>query len=777
MDGLEKKSVELMSDIIVYNKYARYRSDLKRRETFEEIIDRYVAAMLKKYCGEDVADSFKKSKSINVEKGSLAEQIVLNSKHLYDKKVLPSMRGLQFAGPALEKNESRIYNCYYHPIKDIASFSETMFLLLGGTGVGFSVRKHHVAQLPPITKPLKDKKFLVSDDIEGWADAIKVLLKSYLGVTKYKPRFDFSAIRERGEILVTSGGKAPGAGPLRVCLAKIESLLEAKEENSQLKPIEVHDIICFVADAVLAGGIRRAALISLFSPDDEEMMAAKAGNWWETNPQRGRANNSFVVNVNDIDKQEFDRLMQYVEDSGSGEPGVYFTQDDGEGGTNPCKPLDATILTPNGYITFKEALEMDELEVITPNGTVAKATKPFKTGEDRDVFEVFLSNGESILGTSNHRHQRSNGEWARIDELDIGDELQGASEKGLENWGVYFVRIMLRGTEDVYDITVHDTQSAFIDNGVVTHNCCEIYLRPYSFCNLCDINAGTIENQDDFNERAKVASFFGTLQAGFTDFHYLKSRTRRQTEEDYLVGVGLTGICNGNVLGLNLQEAARKAMLQNSITAAKIGIGEAARVTTVKPAGSTSSVLGVSSGIHAWHSKYYVRNFQCKVGDDMYNFFTEHHPELIKVMDQQPDSAVIGCPIKAPNGAITRENDDITQFLERVKRFNEEWVREGHRWGDNTNNVSATVSVRDDEWGFLKDWMWENKESFHGLSVLPYFGGTYKDAPFQECDEKEFLRRLKLMEEVDLTKIKEDVDNTDLTGELACAGGACDLEY
>jgi len=642
MDGLEKKSVELMSDIIVYNKYARYRSDLKRRETFEEIIDRYVAAMLKKYCGEDVADSFKKSKSINVEKGSLAEQIVLNSKHLYDKKVLPSMRGLQFAGPALEKNESRIYNCYYHPIKDIASFSETMFLLLGGTGVGFSVRKHHVAQLPPITKPLKDKKFLVSDDIEGWADAIKVLLKSYLGVTKYKPRFDFSAIRERGEILVTSGGKAPGAGPLRVCLAKIESLLEAKEENSQLKPIEVHDIICFVADAVLAGGIRRAALISLFSPDDEEMMAAKAGNWWETNPQRGRANNSFVVNVNDIDKQEFDRLMQYVEDSGSGEPGVYFTQDDGEGGTNPC---------------------------------------------------------------------------------------------------------------------------------------CEIYLRPYSFCNLCDINAGTIENQDDFNERAKVASFFGTLQAGFTDFHYLKSRTRRQTEEDYLVGVGLTGICNGNVLGLNLQEAARKAMLQNSITAAKIGIGEAARVTTVKPAGSTSSVLGVSSGIHAWHSKYYVRNFQCKVGDDMYNFFTEHHPELIKVMDQQPDSAVIGCPIKAPNGAITRENDDITQFLERVKRFNEEWVREGHRWGDNTNNVSATVSVRDDEWGFLKDWMWENKESFHGLSVLPYFGGTYKDAPFQECDEKEFLRRLKLMEEVDLTKIKEDVDNTDLTGELACAGGACDLEY
>lgn len=642
MNKLEEKSVELMSDLIVYNKYARYRSDLKRRETYSEIIDRYIASMLKKYCGEDVADAFKKSKSINVEKGSLAEQIVLNSKYLYDKKVLPSMRALQFSGPAIEKNESRVYNCYYHPIEGINEISETMFLLLGGTGVGFSVRKHHVEKLPAIKKPTKTKKFLVSDDIEGWADSIKVLMKSYLGVSKYKPRFDFTGIRERGEPLITAGGKAPGPGPLRVCLAKIESLLEVKDEGIQLEPIDVHDIICHIADAVLAGGIRRAALISLFSPDDEKMMTCKAGNWWETNPQRARSNNSFVVRKEDLSEAEFKELIKYIEDSNSGEPGVYFTSDDNNGGTNPCA---------------------------------------------------------------------------------------------------------------------------------------EIYLRPYQFCNLTEINGGTVEDQKDFNMRAKVASFFGTLQAGFTDFHYLKSRTKKQTEKDYLIGVGITGICNGNVLDLNLTEGAEVVKLQNEITANEIGIGPAARTTTVKPSGTTSSVLGVSSGIHAWHSEYYIRNIQCRVGDDLYKFFVDKHPELIKIMDRDPNSAVIGCPIQAPNSAIIRDDETLLQFLERVKKFNLEWVKPGHRVGDNTNNVSATAYIRDGEWDALADWMWDNKDTYHGISLFPFFGGTYKDAPFQSCTKEEFENRLKLMKEVDITQIVENEDNTDLSANLACAGGGCDLVY
>lgn len=551
------------------------------------------------------------------------------------------MRAIQFAGPAITKNEARIYNCSYMPMNDYRCFSELMFLLLGGTGAGYSVQYHHVEQLPEIQKPLKEAKYLVGDSIEGWADAVKQLMKSYFGITKIKPRFDFSDIREKGAQLVTAGGKAPGPEPLRVCLTKIEAMLNDLQNGTKLSPIQVHDICCHIADAVLAGGIRRAALISLFSFDDKEMATAKYGNWWELNPQRGRANNSAVILRNRVERNEFDNLWQMVVDSGSGEPGIYFTNDP-EYGTNPC---------------------------------------------------------------------------------------------------------------------------------------CEISLRPYTFCNLTEINAGNLESEEDFIERSRIAAFFGTLQAGFVDFHYLRTIWKKNTEKDSLIGVGITGIGNGQILDYDLTKGVNSAMVENTRVAKIIGINPAARVTTIKPAGTTSCVVGTSSGIHSWHAPTYKRNMQCKVNDDLYNFFTEHAPKLIKVMDYDPNSAVIGIPQKAPDTAILREDETALDLLERIKRFNLEWVKLGHRRGPNTNNVSATVSVKPEEWEKVGKWMWENRYTYNGLSVLPYDGGTYKDAPFIEIDEETYNELSKYIEEnpIDLTKIVEINDNTDLAGEIACGPGGCEV--
>ena len=614
------KSNQILSDLVVFNKYAKYVAGEERRETWEEIVDRYINMMKKKY-------------------PSLKEEIDANSKFLYDKKVLMSMRAAQFSGAAIEKSESRVYNCAYLPIDDYRAFSETMFLLLGGTGVGYSVQRDHVNQLPEIHKPKKKQKYLVSDSIEGWADSVRHLMSSYFGFRKTKPVFDFSDIRPKGARLVISGGKAPGHEPLKKCLFNLELMLDRKEDGERLSPIEVHDMICHIADAVLAGGIRRAALISLFSADDDEMIACKSGAWWENNSQRGRANNSAVLLRHRITKKFFVNLWKKIEESGSGEPGTYLSND--------------------------------------------------------------------------------------------------------KDWG--------------------------------TNPCCEIALRPFQFCNLTEINAGDVIDQLDLNERAYAASFFGTLQAGFTNFHYLRHIWRETTEKDALVGVGMTGICNGAVYNLDLQEAVGVTIDANYNTATSIGINPAARITTVKPSGTTSCVVGTSSGIHAWHSKYYIRRMQCNKDEALYQYLAINHPELVKDMKLIPNSAVIEIPQMAPNTATLREDETALQMLERVQKWNTKWVKEGHVNGRNTHNVSATVSVKEDEWEGIVEWMWENKNTFNGLSVLPYDGGTYVQAPFEEITKEEFGKRYAALSEVDLTKVVEIGDNTDLSNELACSGGSCEV--
>ena len=287
-------SNEILSDITVHMKYAKYIPELNRRESWDDLVTRNKNMHIKKY-------------------PALKENIEEVYRLVYDKKILPSMRSLQFGGKPIEISPNRVYNCAYLPIDHIDSFSEVMFLLLGGTGVGYSVQKHHVQNLEPVNKPYakRTRRFLVGDSIEGWADAIKVLMKSYMGDKRQSTiDFDFSDIRPKGAQLVTSGGKAPGPQPLKECILKITGILNSKESGETLSTIEVHDIVCHVADAVLAGGIRRAALISLFSADDDEMISCKSGNWWETNPQRGRANNSACLMRHKITKEFFMDSME-----------------------------------------------------------------------------------------------------------------------------------------------------------------------------------------------------------------------------------------------------------------------------------------------------------------------------------------------------------------------------------------------------------------------------------------------------------------------------------
>jgi intein/homing endonuclease len=970
---------ELTSQVTVFSKYARFWGELGRRETYPEIVARNRQMHLDhlKQIGKDTPE--------------LLEMVDEAYRLVADRKVFPSMRSFQFGGDAILLNNTRIYNCSFRYADEPSFFNELMYLLLCGTGVGYSVQTKHIEKLPAITKPGKQRVYKIEDSIEGWADAIKVLVSAYLegGI---EPVFDYSAIRPEGSIIKTSGGRAPGAGPLEKTIVDLRKILRSKEPGERLKSIDVHDMATIIARAVLSGGIRRSAMISLFSPDDEDMLTCKMGEWWNVRPERAFANNSAVL-LRGRDDNLFHEVFRRAQESGSGEPGIFWT-DDERYGVNPCKPLDSLILTTNGYITFRQALELDELDVVLPDGKVAKATKPFKTGTDRVVMRAALSNGTFLYGTDNHFHLNADGDWVSMREIKIGDRLSFAVptistlevedneryEKGLlagwihaDGWvykrsdasgykaglsfginemdvvstfermldkpsiphsqkpescriinlssgqipfdegmtedkadltwlygkdkdfklgfiraaftadgsvrknnnvelysirrsalevlstilmefGIYstisvhnyaksyiakdglernnsttwklnvyagqytkvgFVsefksQLLASQTEkeiyrrkdyvtvidiepeysveDVYDITVHTDEHAFLDTGVVTHNCAEITLNDHQFCNLSTINVGTVTSQDDFNSRARAAAIIGTLQASYTTFEYLGARWEAQTREEALLGVSMTGIASGAIKDLNATEAAAHAVAANHQVSEMLGINKAARVTSVKPEGTASLVAGTSSGIHAWHDSIYLRRMRYNKTEPIAKYLIEkfgietdpndNFPAVVEQDVFNPHQIILAIPQRAPEGAATR-SEGAKAILERVKRYNREWIRPGNEYGGMTNNISATINIQENEWDEVRDWMWNNRYEYNGLSILPYSDHTYRQAPYQTIDEATFAR---LSDEIkaanlDLTEISEIEDYTDLSGELACAGGACELPW
>ena len=618
---------KILSHITAYMKYAKWIPELKRKETWEEMCERNMNMHLKKFGG---------IKHMEDEIRHVYENYVIPLK------ILPSMRSMQYAGKSIELDPNRIYNCAYMPIDSVECFHEAMFLLLGGTGVGFSVQRHHVRNLPEIRKPNpnRTRKIVIEDSIMGWAEAVRRLFQSYTGVLTQTPRFNYDNIRPKGARLKTSGGRAPGPQPLRKCLVIVEGILQQMEDGDQLTSLQCHDIICHIAESVMSGGNRRSALISLFSADDIEMCQCKPHEFWRTEPQRQMANNSAVILRNKIKRDYFKTLWKRIESNGTGEPGIYFSKD--------------------------------------------------------------------------------------------------------KDWG--------------------------------TNPCCEIALRPYQFCNLTEINAATIKNQKDYEDRVKAATFLGTLQASYTDFHYLRDIWKTTTERDALLGVSMTGLSSNKLESLDIAHTVWLAKEENARVADILGINHAARLTAVKPSGTASMVLGTSSGIHSWHSNYYIRRIRVDKTAPIFQHLFTYYPELVVQDEQISDGGIIEIPQKAPKGALTRHNESTISFLDRLRNLNMRWIQPGHTDGANTHNISATVYIKPDEWDLIGEWMWLNRHYYNGLAVYPEQDeNVHLQPPFEDCTKEVYDKMLKTLVKIDLSKIVEEEDDANFGQDPACGGGQCDI--
>jgi len=618
---------QVLSNLAIYMKYSRYLNYEKRRETWEEITDRVKLMHLNRF-------------------PKLTEEIEEAFKFVYNKEVLPSMRSSQYSGVPIELNNCRLYNCCSVQISNWKAFGEIVFLLMSGVGVSWSIQKQHVIQLPEIkTRLLRTRRFLIGDSLEGWCDAIKILVKSYFfGLSM--PKFDFRDIRPKGSKMKTSGGIAPGPQPLKDCIHQIESIFNSKQSGTKLTPLECHDIICHLADMVLAGGNRRAAGLALFSFDDVDMMTCKSGNWWELNPQRSRANNSVCLLRHKLTKNDWDYLWERIKLGKSGEPAYFLTYDNCYN-INPC--------------------------------------------------------GEISIKTN-------------------------SSAGGL--------------------------------------------------CNLTTINLTDVTTQEELNKRSKVAAFIGTLQASYTDFHYLRNEWNINVSNESLLGVSMTGIANNKILKLDFIEASNITVEENARISELLNINKAKRLTCVKPDGTSSLVCNSSSGIHPWFSNFYIRRVRVLKSEVLYRFMAENIPELVEDDAFKPHlEAVISIPIRAPEGSITR-SEGALDLLERILKITKEWILPGHIAGANHHNVSATVFYKDnEELELIKEFLWEHKDVINCCTVLPLDGGTYVQAPYEEITEEKFDELSKYVRKIDFSLLKEYDDKTKLRENIACSGNSCELSF
>ena len=614
------RSNQLLSEIVSFRTYAKHLPNFGRREIFSETLNRNMQMHL---------DKFPK----------LSRDIVKAYQKVHEFKVMPSMRALQFGGEAILKNNIRSFNCSFLHIDNERSFSEALFLLLSGTGVGYSVQRRHVNKLSSIQMPREEGEFIVHDSINGWAQALETLMDAYF-FGSIRPVFNFSNIRQKGSYLVTTGAKAPGPAPLKHMLEQVEIRLKAAM-GRRLKPIEVHDIVCIIADCVLSGGIRRAALIVLFDRTDDEMLKCKHGTWWEKHPYRARANNSAVLPRGAVKKDQFEYIYKMCIESNAGEPGFFWTNDENLG-TNPCA---------------------------------------------------------------------------------------------------------------------------------------EISLQSNQFCNLTTINQTGVKDKKDWLNRVYSATLLGTLQAAYTDFPYLRPIWKQTTEVEALLGVSNTGIADasGIITAEWLKEGATLAKEVNEKYARKLGINPASRITTIKPEGTASCVLGSSSGIHARHAEYYLRRVRMNKDDALALYLKNTIPELVEDDIFSANGVVVTIPQESPQGAITRNVETAKSMFERTIFYHENWIKPGHNSGVNTHNVSVTISYKPEEVEELFDLLWKHRDAYTAISLLPFDGGVYQQAPFEECTKETFEKYNAMVRDIDLTKVQEENDNTNRIENLACSAGGCEI--
>lgn len=647
-----------IADYIVPSKYARYLPEKKRRETYPEAVDRVRGMHLRRFAGR-----------------GLDETINWAFDKVQNKEVLPSMRSMQFGGQAIESKHARIYNCCSTLIDRPEAFSHALWLLLCGAGVGFNICIEHVEKLPALKYIDEDAVVYhtIEDTIEGWADALKILIDSY--VNGYNVEFNYTQIRLKGTPLKTSGGKAPGHRELKKALREIRKVLHAAQ-GRKLRPIECLDMMCLAADAVLSGGVRRSSLIAIFSLEDSEMMYAKTGNWYKTFPWRQNANISVGLVKGQVRKDQFIRIFDKTKQFG--EPGFTFLTHIYQC-YNPCVEIS---LDPRLLIT-------------------------------QEIVDELAAKG------INHRYK-------------IGEYASG-----------------------------------------------------FAFCNLTTINAALFKTVDDFLEAAKAAAVIGTLQASYTDFEYLGWVSEYIAKRDALLGVSMTGImdCAEIAAKPEYQQAACKVAIDtNREIAAAIGINPAARVTTVKPEGTSSLVLGsVGSGHHAHHARRYIRRVTANPLEPVFQYFKKHNPHMC-VEKKKGGDWVIEFVVEAPPNAIVKDDVSAIQFLELVKSTQINWVNPGTARPEVSpglrHNVSNTVHVKDYEWYDVGEYLWDNQDNFAAVSLLSFTGDkVYDFSPFEaivsETDEHRWNNIIENYVPVDYTQMIEEEDGTALSKEQACAGGAC----
>lgn len=640
-----------MSDYIFMDKYSRYIPSKRRRETWDEAVDRVRDMHIKKY-------------------PQIETSIQWAFEQVREKRVLPSMRSMQFGGEPIEEKPSRMYNCSYSPIDRVEFFNEAMYLLLVGCGVGFSVEFENIEKLPIIQEPSADKivHHTLTDSIEGWADSVKILIDSY--INGYTVEFIYKKIRKRGS-KIRSGGKAPGHIPLRKTLEKIRLILDSSV-GRKLKTIEAYDIIMHISDCVLAGGVRRSSAICLISPNDVDMLQAKTGNWFYENPQRARSNNSVRLIRDQVTKDEFIRIFNTQKEFG--EPAFYFASDK-DVGTNPCVEIGLNPYLPTGY-----------------------------TLTDGTILE-----------------EKTSG---------------------------------------------------------------------FQMCNLTTANGALLKTKTDFRKAIKALAIIGTCQAGYTDFKYLGNITSELCKREALLGISITGIMDSPDITLNknlLREMSELAIKTNKKFAKLIGINQSARVCCVKPEGTSSILLNTASGIHPRYAKRYFRRIQANIDDPVYQHFNKNNPHCCEKSVWNPNGTddVITFCVECPDGAITKNDIDAIQFLNIVKLVQENWVMTGTALPDSTlnlnHNVSNTVNVKSHEWNDVAEYIWENRNYFTGVSMIPDNGDEiYEQAPHQEInndsDEHIWSQYTQTYKNVDYTELKEDSDNTKLKQVVACSSGSCELK-
>lgn len=615
------------------SRYARYREDLERRETWSETVRRYCDFWINKY--PDVFPDVDIYKAI------------------HDLDVMPSMRCLMSAGEALDRDNVAGYNCSYLAVDSLRSFDETLYILMCGTGVGFSVEEQYVRKLPEVPEVIRetDTRIVVADSKIGWAVGLRQLFSLLFAGSR--PNWDLSNLRPAGATLKTFGGRSSGPGPLEALFQFVTTTVEGAR-GRQLTSLECHDIMCYVANAVVVGGVRRSALISLSSLSDERMRTAKLGRYWEANSARGLANNSAVY-----------------------------------------------------------------------------TTKP-PVGE-------FLN------------------EWKALYDSKSG-------ERGIFNRSSAEAQCQATGRRD----SNHDFG---------TNPCGEIILRPNGLCNLSEVVVRESDSYEDLKRKVELATIIGTFQSTLTNFRYLRAVWKRNAEEERLLGVSLTGIMDHPYLSGRytdetslanlLKDLKQVAIDTNKVWADRLGITPSAAITTVKPSGTVSQLVDSSSGIHPRHSPYYIRTIRTDKKDPLALFMREKGFPVEDDITNPEHTDVFSFPIKGPVGGCYRDEFTALQQLQHYMLFKQHWCE---------HNPSITVYVREHEWIEVAAWVYANFDSIGGIAFLPYDGGHYKQAPYQECTEEEYNKLLTLLpRDVDWTELREGIDKTSGMQELACTAGVCEI--